>query len=102
MHKKINYFRGKGYKIVGIGAAAKANTFLCYFNLNNKIIDFVTDASKFKIGKFTPKTRIPIYADNILKKKDAKFVAIILSWNISNMLKLKLKKLNKKLKFISF
>jgi len=102
LHKKINYFRGKGYKIVGIGAAAKANTFLCYFNLNNKIIDFVTDASKFKIGKFTPKTRIPIYADNILKKKDAKFVAIILSWNISNMLKLKLKKLNKKLKFISF
>ena len=74
---------------------------MCYYNLNNKIIDFVTDASKFKIGKFTPKTRIPIYADNIFKKKNMKIVAIILSWNISEMLKIKLKKLNNNLKFIN-
>jgi SAM-dependent methyltransferase len=101
LHNKIIHYKKNGFKVAGIGAAAKANTFLCYFNLNNRMIDFVTDASKFKIGKFTPKTRIPIYSDNIFKKKNMKIVAIILSWNISNILKLKLKKLNKNLKFIS-
>ena len=98
--KKITNYKKKNFKIVGIGAAAKANTFLCYFNLNNKIIDFVTDASKFKIGKYTPKTRIPIYSDDILKKKNVKVVAIILSWNISELIKTKLRKFNKNLKFI--
>jgi 2-polyprenyl-3-methyl-5-hydroxy-6-metoxy-1,4-benzoquinol methylase len=100
LHKKIKKYKKDGYKIAGIGAAAKANTFLCYFNLDNKIIDFVTDASNFKIGKFTPKTRIPIYSDKILKKY-LKVVVIILSWNISNMLKIKLKKLNRNLIFIN-
>jgi len=98
--KKITNYKKKNFIIVGIGAAAKANTFLCYFNLNNKIIDFVTDASKFKIGKYTPKTRIPIYSDDILKKKNVKVVAIILSWNISELIKTKLRKFNKNLKFI--
>ncbi len=101
LYKKILNYKKKNFKIAGIGAAAKGNTFLCYFNLNNKMIDFVTDTSKFKIGKFTPKTRIPIYSDNILKKKNVKVVAIILSWNISRLLKTKLRKFNKKLKFIN-
>lgn len=101
LFKKILNYKKKNFKIAGIGAAAKGNTFLCYFNLNNKMIDFVTDTSKFKIGKFTPKTRIPIYSDNILKKKNVKVVAIILSWNISRLLKTKLRKFNKKLKFIN-
>ena len=72
----------------------------CYFGLDNKTIDFITDASKFKIGKSTPKTRIPIYADEKLKKINVKIVAIILSWNISSILKKKLKKFNKNLKFL--
>jgi len=100
LHKKIDYFKKQNYKIIGIGEAEKANTFLCYFELDNKIIDFITDASKFKIGKLTPKTRIPIFADEKLKNINIKIVAIILSWNISNILKKKLKKLNKNLKFL--
>ena len=38
----------KGHVISGIGAAAKSNTFLTYYGLNNRIINFLTDASKFK------------------------------------------------------
>ena len=85
-----------------IGAAAKANTFLNYVGLDNKIVNFMTDASKYKIGKFTPKTRIPIYSDNKISKISRNIVAIILSWNISDILENKLKKLNKRLKFIYF
>ena len=59
----------------------------------------MTDASQFKIGKFTPYTRIPIKNDKIIKKYK-KIVCIILSWNISNLLKNKLTKINKGIKFI--
>ena len=99
IHSKIKLFKKKGYKIVGIGAAAKANTLLNTFGLNNKHIDFMTDASKFKIGKFTPKSRIPIYNDEKLTKYE-KVCAILLSWNISSLLKKKLTQINKDIKFI--
>jgi 2-polyprenyl-3-methyl-5-hydroxy-6-metoxy-1,4-benzoquinol methylase len=89
----------KGHVISGIGAAAKSNTFLTYYGLNNKIINFLTDASKFKQKKYTPITRILIKDDNELIKYK-KIACIILSWNISDLVISKIKKLNKKIKII--
>tara|TARA_B100000575_G_scaffold137868_1_gene109979 strand:+ start:3867 stop:5099 length:1233 start_codon:yes stop_codon:yes gene_type:complete len=97
--KAIVSLRKLNYKIVGVGAGAKTNTYLTYNDLNYSNIDFLTDASKFKIGKFTPYTRIPIKSDKIIKNYK-KIVCIILSWNISNLLKKKLKKINKGIKFL--
>ena len=93
--KKIHLFLQNGYTICGVGAGAKANTFLTYYSLDNKIITFLTDASKFKKNKFTPITRIPIKDDNQIKKYK-KIVCLILSWNISSLIIKKIKKLNKK------
>ncbi len=53
LKKKYKTFKKKNCIIVGIGAAAKANTLLNTFGLTNKEVDFVTDNSKYKIGKFT-------------------------------------------------
>ena len=100
--KKVLNYKSKGYKIVGIGAAAKANTFLNYIGLNSLIIDFITDTSKYKIGKYTPLTRIPIYNDYILKNLGNKICVIPLAWNLGYMLERKLKKINKNLKFLRF
>ena len=96
---KINNLKEKKYVIVGVGAGAKANTFLTYYQLNNKIIDFLTDSSKFKQKKITPVTRILIKDDNEITKYK-KIACIILSWNISNLIIQKIKKLNKRVKFI--
>ena len=71
------------------------------FLLNNGIIDYVTDNSEFKIGKFTPLTRIPILSDEEVFSKYEEVYALILSWNISNILKDKLLKINSKIKFIN-
>ncbi len=101
IHKKISNLKKKNYVIVGIGAAAKANTLINTFGLNNQHIDFITDISEHKIGKFTPKSRIPIFNDKILSRYENLY-AIILSWNISKTLKKKLLKINKKVKFIRF
>ncbi len=106
--EKRNIFLSKFYSlklnnpdipIVGIGAAAKANTFLTYYNLNNTVINYITDSSEYKQGKYTPLTRIPIVSDEIFKNYK-KVYGLILSWNISDKLKEVLLKINPNIEFI--
>ena len=97
---KLYKIKKEGYSIIGIGAAAKANTFLNFYNIDNTILDYVTDASEYKKGKYTPLTRIPIVGDEIFAEYD-KVYALVLSWNISDMLKCKIKQINDKIEFIN-
>ena len=89
----------KGYTISGIGAGAKSNTFLTFYGLNNKIVKFLTDSSKFKKNKYTPVTRI-IIKDDMELINYKKIACIILSWNISSLVITKIKKLNKGIKIL--
>ena len=98
--KEIYRIKSEGHPIVGVGAAAKGNTFLNFYNLDNTILDYVTDASEHKQGKYTPLTRIPIVGDEIFSEYD-KVYALILSWNISDIIKENLKKINDKIEFLS-
>lgn len=84
---------------VGVGAAAKANTLLTYYGLNSTYIDFITDMSEFKIGKFTPLTRIPIFSDEAFNNSKH-FYAIVLSWNISATLKQSILSVNRNVRFL--
>ena len=59
-------------EIFGIGAAAKANTFLTYLGLDSTILRGITDSSPHKIGKYTPLTRIPIVEDQALSEYEKK------------------------------
>ena len=97
--KKIYKIKSKGYSIIGIGAAAKGNTLLNFYNLDNSVIDYITDSSEHKQGKYTPLTRIPIVGDEIFGEYD-KVYGLILSWNISDIIKENLRKINKKIKFL--
>jgi len=81
--------RSQGKKIVGIGAATKGNTLLNYCKIDSLLLDFVTDVSDFKVGKYTPGSHIIIKHDNDLD--DSVAVALILPWNIAEFL---VKKLN--------
>ena len=96
---QIKYYKSKKYVIVGIGAAAKANTLINTFDLNYNHINFITESSKYKIGKFTPKSRIPIYNDEKLAKYK-KICAILFTWNLKTQLKKKLLSINKSINFI--
>jgi 2-polyprenyl-3-methyl-5-hydroxy-6-metoxy-1,4-benzoquinol methylase len=98
--KEMYDIKLQGYSIVGVGAAAKGNTFLNFYNLDNTILDYVTDTSEHKQGKYTPLTRIPIVGDEIFYKYN-KVYALILSWNISDIIKESLKKINDKIEFLS-
>ncbi|QDL56078.1 class I SAM-dependent methyltransferase [Rhodoferax aquaticus] len=91
--KHLYSLRSKGKKVICVGAAAKGNTFLNYYKLDQFSIDFVTDASLSKIGKFTPLSRIPIQDDAAISKYEEVFI-IILSWNLEAVLKKKLAEIN--------
>jgi SAM-dependent methyltransferase len=98
--KNLYELKAQGNNIVAIGAAAKGNTFLNYYGLNSSFVDYVTDSSPYKIGKYTPLSRIPIRGDDVLSKYN-KVHALILSWNISSQLKNILLKINPRVEFIT-
>ena len=87
-------------KLIAVGAAAKANTFLTYMGLNSTNVDFITDSSQQKIGKYTPLTRIPI-------KSDAAFsdlvnpIVLITAWNLTSQLTPLLKQINPSIDIIN-
>ena len=60
LRNKINKILRQGKSIAGYAATSKSTTILNYCGINNKHIDFICDTTKNKIGKFTPKTHIPI------------------------------------------
>lgn len=89
-----------GKTLFGIGAAAKANTLLTFYGLNNTYLDFILDASKFKQGKITPVTKIPIYADyHISNLKN--LTGVVLAWNISDEVKRNILNINSRVEFMS-
>ncbi len=98
--QKLHKLKQEGNLIIAVGAAAKGNTFLNFYRLDSTLIDYVTDASPHKKGKYTPATRIPIVGDEIFSKYD-KVYALILSWNIAHQLKEGLHKINPNIEFIS-
>ena len=97
---KLYALKTEGKSIVAIGAAAKGNTFLNYYNLDRSVIDYVTDMSDHKVGKYTPLSRIPIDTDDEVFSQYEDVYAIVLSWNISDLIKSKLKDINPNITFI--
>ena len=86
--------------VIGVGAAAKANTWLKYYGLDKSVIKCITDSSPHKQGKYTPLTRIPILGDEEFANHDRPY-ALVLSWNIGESLKEALLKINPNTRFIS-
>ncbi|MFA5935783.1 MAG: class I SAM-dependent methyltransferase [Patescibacteria group bacterium] len=89
--RQLYDIKANGGKIVGIGAATKGNTLLNYCGIDGTLLEYVTDSSPLKIGKYTPGSHLPIIADADIPK-DATH-ALILPWNIGTFLKEKLKHL---------
>ena len=80
-------------KIIGYGATYKSSTILNYCGLDTKFIDYFTDTTENKQGKFTPGTHIPILkpTDGINSKINYIFLG---AWNFKKEI------FNKEKKFI--
>lgn len=90
--KQLYEIKTTGKKVLGIGAATKGNTLLNYCRLDNTVIDYISDTSSLKIGKYTPGSHIPIVSDDdIPASEKSEIYALILPWNIAAYLQEKLK-----------
>jgi hypothetical protein len=79
---KIMILKGKNYKIAGYGASAKSTTFLNYFKIGKKDLDFIADLNKLKQFKYSPGSNIKILPPVEIYKKKINYI-LILSWNFS-------------------
>ena len=72
-----------GKQVAGYGAAAKGNTLLNYCGIKSDMVEFVSDASTHKQGKFLPGSHIPVLSPEAIKQKRPDYV-LVLPWNIKD------------------
>jgi SAM-dependent methyltransferase len=82
--------RDDGQRIAAVSAPAKGMTLLNYCGLDGDILDFVTEKSRLKIGRYTPGTRIKVLSDDALIEKKPDY-ALLLAWNFSEEIMANLK-----------
>ena len=90
----LNSFVPYGKKIVGYGASAKSTTFLYQFKLSCHTINYIIDDSIYKQNFYTPGLHIPIKSSNMLDVDKIDYI-LILSWNFTDEILLKLDKYRK-------
>jgi hypothetical protein len=71
-----------GKSIAGVSAPAKGMTLLNYSRIGIETLDFVSEKSTLKIGRFTPGTHIPVVSDDELIRRSPDY-ALLLAWNFA-------------------
>lgn len=79
----LKELKDKNKKITGYGATAKGNTLLNYCKISTDILDFITDTTPFKQGKYTPGMHIPIFSEEKFHEEPPD-CALLLAWNYVN------------------
>ena len=98
--QKLKNFKKKNYKIAGYAATSKSTTILNYCKIGTNYIDFISDTTKEKIGKFSPGMHIPIVSMKHFQK-NLPDRAFLFAWNHKNEILKKEKKFKKKGKWFA-
>jgi hypothetical protein len=87
----LRELKGKGKRIVGIGAPSRASTLINYLAIDDGILDAVLEVpGSYKVGKYMPGTIIPVVGEGMLFTEQPDY-AMLLSWHIADELIPKLK-----------
>ena len=78
----LHSLKQQGKTIAGVSAPAKGMTLLNYCGIGQGLLDFVTEKSKLKIGKYTPGTHLPVLGDEALTERRPDY-ALLLAWNFA-------------------
>lgn len=72
--------KSQGKRIAGYGATSKSTTILNYCNIGPDLIEYISDTTPIKQGKFTPGMHIPVkpYEDFQANPPD---YAVLFAWN---------------------
>lgn len=86
----LHEIRADGSRVAGIGAPAKGMTLLNYCRIGPETLDFITEKSTLKIGRFTPGMHIPVASDDELLAKKPDY-GLLLAWNFAEEIMANLK-----------
>jgi SAM-dependent methyltransferase len=78
----LSGLRREGKHVVGYGAPGKGNTLLNYCGIRTDFLDYTVDRNPYKQGTYTPGTRIPIHAPEMIRETRPD-VIVILPWNLA-------------------
>ena len=79
----LTRLKSEGKTIAGVSAPAKGNTLLNYCHIDDTFLDFLTEKTEMKIGRYTPGTHLPVFGDEKLLEAQPDY-ALILAWNFAD------------------
>ena len=93
--KLIKKIKNEGQDIHGYGASTKGNVLLQFYNINNKVVNYIADRNPLKWNSFTPGTRIKIISESQSRKIKPHFY-LVLPWHFKNEILIREKNIRKK------
>ena len=72
--------KAEGRSVVGYAATSKSTTVLNYCNIGPDLIDYISDTTPLKQGKFTPGTHIPVLSHSEFEEHYPDY-AVLFAWN---------------------
>lgn len=79
----LHQLKHEGKRLVGVSAPAKGMTLLNYCRIGDETLEFVTEKSTLKIGRYTPGAHIPVVSDDELMRQSPD-CALLLAWNFAD------------------
>jgi len=98
--KLLKTLKNEKIRITGYGATAKGNTLLNYCKIGPDILDYISDTTPYKQGRYTPGMHIPIFPEEKFHREPPNYV-LLLAWNYADEILQKEQKYRQKgVKFI--
>ncbi|MBU2510493.1 class I SAM-dependent methyltransferase [bacterium] len=72
--------RKQGKRIVGYAATSKSTTVTNYCSIGPELIEFISDTTPIKQGKYSPGTHIPVKSHKVFKSNYPEY-ALLFGWN---------------------
>ena len=76
----LKKLKAEGKRIVGYGATSKSTTVLNYCGIGTDYIEFISDTTPIKQGKYTPGMHIPVKSYEDFKKEYPEYT-VLFAWN---------------------
>lgn len=79
--KLLKELKSQGKRIVGYAAASKGTVVLNYCGIGNDILDYISDSTPFKQGRYSPGKHIPVVSPEHFHNDQSVDYALLGAWN---------------------
>ena len=76
----LSKLKSQGAKVAGYAATSKSTTVLNYCSIGSDLIQYISDSTLEKQGKFTPGTHIPVISQEEMRLDPPEYL-VLFAWN---------------------